>query len=196
MPTVDIGKNLYTYPEPKAPKLPEDRYETVSSNIVGSRGGKVNLIRDKHTNKEFEVPVYIKPEKVSKDKVSYYDLTKSGDAFREYKNLQSGIPVQDPDDSNKFGGFKVTMGNKLVTLSQSEIEELKRQKIREIEDATNNESRRINSKVPGFHTTFQALFKVIKSPDEIDNVVNKNLKGVSSETRDAMKTLLKRRIFK
>jgi len=135
------------------------------------------------------------PKKTDKkDQIPFFDLSKSGDAFREFKNLQSGIPLE--VDEGEEGRFNVTLNNKLTELSQSEIEELKKQKIREIEDNTNNEARRINSTVPGFFDAFQAFFRKIKSPEEINSVVSRELKGMSSTTIDAMKTLLKRRIFK
>ena len=51
-------------PAQETPKLSEDRYETVSSGVIGEGGSKVNIIRDKHTNEEFEVPVHITPEKI------------------------------------------------------------------------------------------------------------------------------------
>jgi len=68
LPTIDIGKNLYTYPEPQAPDLSGDRYETIETNVVGTgeyTGQKVNRYRDKFTNKEYQRPVYIKPEKTT-----------------------------------------------------------------------------------------------------------------------------------
>lgn len=129
-----------------------------------------------------------------KEKIPFFDLSKSGDAFREFRNLQSGTPLA--VNEGEEGKFNVTLNNKLTEVSQSEIEELKRQKIREIEDNTNNEARRINSTVPGFFDAFQAFFRKIKSPEEINSVVSKELKDMSSTTIDAMKTLLKRRIFK
>lgn len=122
-----------------------------------------------------------------KEKTPYYDLTGSGEAFNKYKELQSGVPTEK--------GFNVTLGGKPIALTQKELESLKSQHIKNIELATDDEARKINSKVPGFYSTFQALLNIIESPNEIDSKVNEYLGGSSVETRDAIKTLLKRRIF-
>jgi len=128
------------------------------------------------------------------DKTPFYDLSKSGDSFREFKNLQSGTPLV--VDKGKEGRFNVTLNNKLTEVSQSEIEELKSQKIREIEDNTDNEARKINSTVPGFFDAYQSFLSILKkNPEGINSLVSKTLKGMSSTTIDAMKTLLRRRIF-
>ena len=74
-------------------------------------------------------------------------------------------------------------------------------------NATDNEARRITQKVPGFYGVFQEIMgargkeievdgeRIAVTKENIDKVVNVLFKGQSSQIRDAMKTLLKRRIF-
>ena len=66
----DIGegnfvKNSLLPQTPEAPDLTGDRYETKQSNTIGTgkyKGQKVDIIRDKFTNDEFEQPIYKEPK--------------------------------------------------------------------------------------------------------------------------------------
>lgn len=125
------------------------------------------------------------------DKTPYYDLTKSGELFNKYQDINRA------ERDNLTGSYQyMTKEGTGVILSPTQKAELKTRTISDLEEATNNEARKINSKVPGFYSTYQALLNMIEKPEEIDTKVNEYLKDASSETRDAIKTLLKRRIFK
>ena len=68
---LQVGEQFFLPPIPQVgtKKLSEDRYETVVTNAIGTgelKGQKVNIIRDKHTNKEFERAIFT-ADKDSKD---------------------------------------------------------------------------------------------------------------------------------
>ena len=134
-----------------------------------------------------------KSDKTTTEKTPFYDLTKSGKAFNEYKGL-TGSNVKSTGDED----FEVITEKGNVEFTKTELETVKGQKIKQIEETTNNEARKINSTVPGFYNSYQELLRIIPkraTKEQINNIVNKELKGMSSTTMDAMKTLLKRRIF-
>lgn len=185
--TKDFSKQLWQAPPMQPKPLTQSRLKNYQGGVIEEQyqispegeviTGYENIFSPDRSDKKNE-----------EDKTPYYDLTKSGLAFNQYKELQSGVPTEQ--------GFNLFLQDKPTTLTQKDLEGLKKQKIKDIEIATDNEARQINSKVPGFYSTFQGLLNTISKPEDIDREVNKYLSQVSTETRDAMKTLLKRRIFK
>ena len=135
-----------------------------------------------------------------KDKTPLYDLSGSGKVFNEYKEFEK--TAERTEEGIDVVGQKDLM-------SPTQFEGMKGGKLQAVIDATDNEARKINSKVPSFYGTFQTIMGGVKNglkikstgeviqitKDNVDKVVNKLMKNESSETRDAMKTLLKRRIF-
>ena len=133
-----------------------------------------------------------------KDKTPLYDLSGSGKAFNEYREFEK--TAERTEEGIDVVGQKDLM-------SSTQFEGMKGGKLQAVIDATDNEARKINSKVPGFYGVFQEIMgargqeievdgkRIAVTKENVDKVVNVLFKGQSSETRDAMKTLLKRRIF-
>ena len=132
-----------------------------------------------------------------KEKTPYYDLSKSGDLISKYQDIENAKRIPDTEEDKTLRGQYqyMTKEGAGVTLTPEQKSELKRRIMDDIVLTTDDEARKINSKVNGFYKTFQGFLNMGLSPDQIDAEVNKYLKEASSETRDAMKTLLKRRIF-
>jgi len=139
-----------------------------------------------------------KGDKEKEEKTPYFDLTKSGDLFSKYQDIESAerIPDTEKDETLRGQYQYMTKDGAGVRISPTQKAELKRRTMDDLTLAADNEARQINSKVPGFYSTYQALLNMVDKPEDIDRVVNENLGSASVETRDAIKTLLRRRIFK
>ena len=129
---------------------------------------------------------------VNVDSGEYFDMTKSDDPSRTYDALTKAKWNQ---EKKKFEVLTAD-GNKEFT--QPELDILKSRLMREIEDKTNNEARRIGKKVKNFYLEFQEYLKDAKNgiltPENIDESVNEDYPDAPTETRDAIKSLLRKRI--
>ena len=137
----------------------------------------------------------------------YFDLTKSDKAFQEYNKFSpdnlTAMPRENSGDTDYFypkdEPYKLENGSPIApkVYNKDQIQTIKGQKIKELENLTDTEARKINEKVPGFFLEFQGLLKELNgNPGKIDATVNRDYKGVPSEISDAMKNLLRKRIFK
>ena len=164
-------------------------------------GGMVEVKRE--DGKVIDYGSHYKQSKTEteEEKTPLYDLSGSGKAFNEYREFESTMARDETGDYDVLGEKNLISG--------SQVRGLKQAKLQAVKDATDNEARKITQKVPNFYGSFQRIMggvgkglkikstgEIIQiTKDNIDKVVNKLMKNESSETRDAMKTLLKRRIF-
>ena len=129
----------------------------------------------------------------------YVDVTKSDDAFTEYKKY-TGKNVT-PIDEDSFD----VLGEK-DALSGEDVKRIRGEKLKGLISETDNEAKRYNQIYMNFDETYQDFLRVTDptklkpgekqlTKNNLERRVTNGLKGAPNDMIKAMKDLLKKRIF-